>query len=501
MPEDLADPARLSLLNHDLRAAVSDIMGGLRLIDQTALDPATRLQLERVRTAAEGLARLLEQALAAMGGADDFTDRPRRTIQLGRFLRDVEMRWAGRAREQGLNFQMTLDEDVPKLLSLDRIALERVLSNVLSNAIKYTDAGTVSLLVRRPANGGLQFIVRDDGPGFSDAAMAQLFRRDGRPRGTAKPGMGLGMHISHDMTRQLGGQLEVRNADGGKGAMVTLTLPPAAIAATDAPDRGPTALPDLTLQRVLVAEDNPTNQAILGQMLTRLGAEFEIASDGAEAVHLLDRERFDLALVDIEMPFLSGIEVIRALRSRTDDQGRIPVLAVTAYVLRANREAIFAAGADGILAKPVTGIEPFGAAIAEVQRKSGTTTEPPADAPEAADGFDHARFQGLMAVAGPEGARELLDRVIEDLHRVERETVQALGEGDRAEVRAQTHVLIAVSGAVGAVRLQGLAQDLNTLAHDRDAPDMTVLGEDLLEELDRMIVFLGRKREAEGVRQ
>ena len=162
--EDLSDPARLSLLNHDLRAAVSDIMGGLRLIDQTNLDPATRLQLERVRTAAEGLARLLEQALAAMGGADDFSDRPPRTIQLRRFLRDVEMRWSGRAREQGLNFQLALDDGAPRLLTLDRIALERVLSNILSNAIKYTDTGTVSLRVGCAAGGGLHFIVRDDGP-------------------------------------------------------------------------------------------------------------------------------------------------------------------------------------------------------------------------------------------------------------------------------------------------------------------------------------------------
>ncbi len=499
--EDLNDPARVSLLNHDLRAAVSDIMGGLRLIDQTTLDPATRLQLERVRTAAEGLARLMELALTAMGGADEFTDQPPRTIQLDRFLRDVEMRWSGRAREQGLSFELMQAADLPPLLMIDRIALERVLSNILSNAIKYTDAGTVSMQVQCPPGGGLQFIVRDAGPGFSRAALAQLFRRDGRPRGTIKPGTGLGMHISHKMTRRLGGELEVRNADDGRGAIVTLTLPPDAIAADtiDLPANGPTNLPDLTRQRVLVAEDNPTNQAILGQMLTRLGAEFEIAGDGAQALHLLEREHFDLALVDIEMPFLSGIEVIRALRARTDAQGQIPVLAVTAYVLRANREAIFAAGADGILAKPVTGIDPFGQAIAEVVRKSGAPAAADGTAATADDsGFDHARFQGLMAVAGPEGARELLDRVVEDLRRVEREIVQALAEGDRAEIRAQTHVLIAVSGAVGAVRLQGMAQELNARAHDRDAPDLTTLGEELLTELDQMIVFLTLKRGSGG---
>jgi CheY-like chemotaxis protein/HPt (histidine-containing phosphotransfer) domain-containing protein/anti-sigma regulatory factor (Ser/Thr protein kinase) len=474
------------------------------LIDQTTLDPATRLQLERVRTAAEGLGRLMELALTAMGGADEVTDQPPRTIQLRRFLRDVEMRWSGRAREQGLTFDLSQAEDLPQLLTIDRIALERVLSNLLSNAIKYTDAGTVSLRVQCPQAGGVQFRVRDAGPGFSKAALSQLFRRDGRPRVTIKPGTGLGMHISHDMTKRLGGTLEVRNTEDGKGAVVTLTLPPDAIAADTSQQPGTplTGLPDLSRQRVLVAEDNPTNQMMLGQMLTRLGAEFEIAGDGAQALHLLEREHFDLALVDIEMPFLSGIEVIRALRARTDAQGRIPVLAVTAYVLRANREAIFAAGADGILPKPVVGIEPFGQAIAEVVRKAAAPADSSGNQPSGGnDGFDHARFEGLMAVAGPEGARELLDRVIEDMRRVEREIVQALAEGDRAEIRAQTHVLIAVSGAIGAVRLQGQSQELNARAHDRDAPDLVTLGEELLTELDQMIVFLTRKRGSGGVPQ
>jgi len=190
------DPARMSLLGHDLRSAVSDIIGGLRLVDQSALDDATRLQLERIRASGEALARLLEETLAHILGEDDFAATHPANLQMTRFLYDLEMRWSGRAQEKGLRFDLRVAPDVPQVLALDRVALERVLSNVLSNAVKYTDQGTVAMDVALSAGGALQMIVRDEGPGFSDAALARLFEYRGRPDDTGKPGQGLGMHIS-----------------------------------------------------------------------------------------------------------------------------------------------------------------------------------------------------------------------------------------------------------------------------------------------------------------
>ncbi len=115
--------------------------------------------------------------------------------------------------------------------------------------------------------------------------------------------------------------------------------------------------------RVLLAEDNPTNQLVAAQMLESLGASVVLAADGAEALEIVAREPFDVMLVDIEMPRVSGIEVIRTVRELSGPIAEVPMIALTAYVMREHRAAIDAAGADGVIAKPILSIEQFGADI------------------------------------------------------------------------------------------------------------------------------------------
>ncbi|SPH17128.1 Aerobic respiration control sensor protein ArcB [Defluviimonas aquaemixtae] len=492
---DRTDQGRMTLLGHDLRAAVSDIIGGLRLVDRSGLDESTRLQMERVRSAGENLARLLEEGLSMMLGEDDFAATHPANLQMERFLYDVEMRWSGRAREKGLTFRLARAGDVPPVLTLDRVALERVLSNLLSNAIKFTDTGAIKLDVRMAESGALLMSVTDQGPGFSAEALTRIFEYRGRPDGSRKPGQGLGMHISRHMAERLGGTICVENL-GQRGARVTLELPPETWT-IPARDRIVT-LPDLGGKQVLVAEDNATNQMIIGRMLSKLGAEYRIAEDGTEALRCLERETFDLALVDIEMPVLNGIEVIRAIRADPRLSSSMPIVAITAYVLRANRDAIYAAGADAILAKPLAGIEGFGMTIADVLgRRARAPEERPAEA-GANHAFDRAAFDRLIEVAGPQASRELLDRLCEDLRKVERGLVAGLADAGAAAIRAQTHVLIALAGAVGAVRLQALAQALNNAAHRGEQAAYAALGQEALAQLDRLIHFVTEEQVRRG---
>lgn len=477
----------MALLGHDLRAAVSDIIGGLRLIEPASLDEPIRLQLERIRAASEVLALLLEDGLAAMVG-EAITDPLPVSLPLTRLLHDVEMRWSGRAREKGLTFTMTIAPDVPRVVALDRIALERILSNVLSNAVKYTDAGGIDVAVEQSGDGGLIFRVLDDGPGFCPEALEHLFQFASRPNGTRKAGSGLGLHITKQMADRIGAEVRVTNRPEG-GAEVMLTLPVASwLPKANAPE-ATEGLPDLGRMKVLVAEDSETNQTILRHMLNALGAEVVIVSDGIEALNRLEGEAFDLALIDIEMPRLSGIEVMRAIRADGGRHVTMPVMAVTAYVLRANREAIYAAGADSILAKPVGGLDTFGAAIANLLQRTRGDGPAPEDC-EAVPSMDTGRFQALLEIAGSEGRAELLGRLLVDLQTVERGLVQGLTEPDRAIIRAQTHVLIAVAGAVGANRLMQVARALNGVAHRHDMATVGTLGPEALALLDDLIHFV-----------
>ena len=468
------DAKRLNLLTHDIRSAVFDVIGGLRQVDYTKVDAETQLQLERIRTSGEVLARLVEDALNIVTDGLPGSESVFANLHLHRLLKDVELRWAGRAQELGLTFGLDVAEDVPAVISTDRLGLERILSNLLSNALKYTEAGKVWMSASRVDGDKLCFTVTDNGPGFSEEAIAQLYEFQGRPENTGKPGTGLGLHIAKDIADRMGGTISVENND--QGATVTLTLPAKAwnFAASV---EGNQSIPDLSDIRVLVAEDNETNQLIVAQMLQVMGAEYEIAADGVDALNWLERENFDVALIDIDMPLLSGLEVMRHIRAQRPPLRDLPILAVTAFVLRSNRDAIFDAGADRILAKPILSIDAFGQSIAALLFAAGKAPPPLRTAPENVE-LDEDRFRRLLDIAGPAGAKELLTRLHNDLGNVSAHMARAIKELDQVELRGQTHVLISLSGAVGADRLQRQAEALNAAAHRLDESAVLTLGQE-----------------------
>lgn len=498
-PEDQTKLARITLLGHDIRAAVSDIIGGLRLVDQGQLEEITRLQIERVRAASEVLAQLLEEGLQIV--AEETGTGPMPAIEVAKLLYDLEMRWSGKAREKGITFHVALAPDVPPVLALDRIAMERALANILSNAIKYTDSGGVRIAVAMEAPAVLRIAVADEGPGFASEVLARLFTPGARGSGAEgqgdKPGQGLGMYISKGMADRLGGRIEVANRPEG-GALVSLSLP--VRRALPAAHQQATALPDLRGKRVLIAEDSETNQAVVAHMLRAMGAEVVITSDGVQARARAQDECFDLAVIDVEMPGISGLELMQALRGKDSCCSNLPIVACTAFVLRANREAIYAAGADAIVAQPLIGIDQLATAISRAQIRAarevqGDTIGPPL--PDAV-ALDHERFERLLSMAGEAGAADLLARLIGDLSRVERSLVSALAVPDFTAICVETHVLVAVAGAIGADRLLAEAERLNAAAHAQTLERVRSSGRSVLSLIDRLLQFTLRRAEVIG---
>ncbi|NBC95061.1 MAG: hypothetical protein GVY27_01755, partial [Deinococcus-Thermus bacterium] len=295
--EDTWRQRRLALVGHDIRSAAGDILGGLQLIDDSALDAESLVQLERVRAAGETLGRLLDEASAALGAPEgaslEGSDAPVALLDL---VRDLERRWAGHAAAQGLTLGCDLATSLPPAVAVPAVELERILSNLLDNALKYADRGTITLAALRDDDGTLRFSIRDEGPGFSEVALSRLFGYGARPACSAEAGSGMGLHIAKRLADQIGGRLAAGNLAGARGAEVTLLLPPESWRmAGDA--SGPGALPDLAGRSVLVAEDNPTNQALLERMLTQLGASCRIVGDGAAASEAIRGGGFHAALV------------------------------------------------------------------------------------------------------------------------------------------------------------------------------------------------------------
>jgi len=252
---------------------------------------------------------------------------------------------------------------------------------------------------------------------------------------------------------------------------------------------------------ILLAEDNPTNQMVAVQMLQALGARVTLAGDGEAALDLAGTRRFDLALIDIEMPRVSGTQVIRRLRAGPAPQSDMPLIALTAYVMGEHRAAILEAGADGMIAKPILSVEALEADIlAILQARSGrqmAAVASVAPSREPASGrtasIDLRIYESLVRAMGPVAIKELLRKMDRDILGVREKIETALAARDQRELRGATHILVAVAGSVGATKLQYDAQCLNSAAHSGDINTVDRLGKMVIAEIDLLRGFLRSK--------
>ena len=497
------DPS-LALFGHDLRAALADVVGGMRFINLAALDAMTRSQIDRVRISAEMLAQLLEQGLSEMLGEAP-PARPAH-LNLHRFLTDVDLRWSGRALENGIAFSLHRGANLPVTLHLDRLALDRVLSNLLGNAFKYCGRGRVALQVDTRRDGSLRLLVRDDGPGFPVAVLDRIRPEHKRANDLARPGSGMGLRIAADLAHRFGGRLTLRNIKP-EGAEAQVDLPVlASVRArlTDvfAPQPANTGS-FLAGRRVLIADDTPTSQALVFGLVSGFGGQAVVVDDGLQAIGRLERDTFDLLIVDAEMPQLSGLDVIRHLRKLPGPAAHTPAIMVTAHGEASSRKSILAAGANALLTKPLLCSQAF----ADVVR-SLLTAQPspvtgfdlaPADNPQQTFGIVLDRLGRLMDMADPETGLVLLKQLISDLCGVQSGLTRAGSEPDWTALQSHSHVLISLAGTVGALQLQAAAEALNLFGHRENLAAVDGALPGVLSQLDALIDVLREVGHARGL--
>jgi len=488
------------MLVHDLRGALHGVLGGVALLDAAEMPAALREQIARIGAAARTVVQLAEDLVGEEGppGRRVTTSE----VEVLRFLRHVDRRWTGEARERGRPLRVEAEADVPRFLRVDIVSLARAVGNLVGNALRHVRSGEVRLYARRTAEGGLAFEVTDDGPGFPPEVVARVLGAAAAPREETgdSDGHGLGLHIVGALCEEMGGVFTL-DAGAGGGARARLSFPPALCGPDESAACAPDAItPDqatLAGLRVLLAEDNPTNQLVAVEMLRALDAEVETASDGVEALERFEAQDFDLAIVDIEMPRLSGLDVIRAIRARGDVRAATPIVALTAYALREHRERIAAAGANGLLAKPITSVAAFGAALRAhvaparpAKPKDADVTLAQLDEPVA----DLQVFDALCAAIGSGMMAELLDKVVADLMQARADLAAALAPLDLKPIRSASHILISVAGAIGANRLQACARALNGAAHGGEERRLPAEVRRCLGEIDAAVAFAQSRR-------
>ncbi len=363
----------LANVSHEIRTPLGVILGYSKLLDEPKLAREDRRQfLDTIERSGRHLTNLIDDILDLSKIESGRLEFERVPFSLTQILEEVRAMFELSAKEKGLGFSVRREPEAPEYVIGDPVRLRQVLTNLVNNAVKFTDAGEVSVDAKvapelgRDGNLVLELRVRDTGAGISPAVAAKLFEpfTQADPHTTRRfGGSGLGLALSRRLAKAMGGDVVLAASAEGDGSTFLATidsgLTPAALSrlvATGVKEPLPprreagTGAKPLQGLSVLVAEDAIENQELIRRILTRRGAAVAVVDNGAKAVDAALAGAYDVVLMDLQMPVLDGLEATATLRR--GGYGK-PIVALTAHALREERDRCLAAGFDEHLSKPI----------------------------------------------------------------------------------------------------------------------------------------------------
>ncbi len=356
----------LAHMSHEIRTPISAIVGLSEVLEPRIREHEAREFVEMIRESARSLLAIVGNILDLAyieSGKVQLTMGP---IELRPLLESLVNTYSVIARQKSLSLALDIDQSVPQVVQADQEFLSRVLTNLLSNALKYTDKGGVgiTLTLQRPFEGGerIRFAVSDTGIGIPASSRDRLFQSFERLHGTvtrpSHQGTGLGLTISKRLVELMGGLIGVESQEGaGSTFFFTLPIGASQVHRADVTPAAPSAagrvLSRLPRLRVLLVEDNFVNRLFLKTAFEDSGHVVTTAGNGSEALEALERGAFDVVLMDIQMPVMDGLEATRRIRRREGPAARIPVIALTAFALKGDETRFSDAGLDDYVTKPV----------------------------------------------------------------------------------------------------------------------------------------------------
>jgi signal transduction histidine kinase/DNA-binding NarL/FixJ family response regulator len=447
----------LANMSHEIRTPMNGVLGMIELLSRTQPDEKQQRYLGTLRRSAAGLMSVLNDILDFSKIEAGKMDLREESCNVRALIDEVTELFAAHAQLRGVRITRSVAPDVPKRVEADKERVRQVLSNLVGNAVKFTERGSVDVKASVEEQKGqvfwLRFEVSDTGTGIDPALQGKLFEAFSQGDGSLTRrygGTGLGLAICKQLVVLMKGRVGVKS-EPGQGSTFWFVLPlrrsesagrlDLSIGTSVKPLAAAPSSKQGSVRKILVAEDDPINQEVMRAILSELGYEVHIVDSGVEALIALEQESFPVALLDCQMPDLDGYAAAREIRRREAGERHISLIAVTAHAFEEEREKALASGMDDYVTKPIS---------ADVLGEAIRRWWPEGSSREPASVLDPAVRRSESV------ARVFLNYVPEQLASIGR----AIEAGDSSALKAAAHKLKGSCLTVGIPRMAALCAKL-----------------------------------------